>query len=180
MFFLGKRILSALGDKNGYVTPRGGPVRLFGLPWGFTSNQEKSPQKIFFEVAHPLPPKNRPSKSQKIDIFEKNFEKILKVQKFLWSRSGRNFCWQGRTPEGHNSSYFQYWNIPSKTRKVMIIQSCAAFGQKPPFWTSWQLLTLIGLSYHIMLGYHSLSGYHLLFWIFENRAWIPPSFRQKL
>ena len=38
----------------------------------------------------------------KIDFFEKNFEKILKVQKFLGSRSGRNFCRHGRTLQGQN------------------------------------------------------------------------------
>ena len=133
---------SILGDKNKFVTPRGGLVRLFGLPWGFTSNWEESHQKIFFEVAHPLPPKNWPSKSQKIDFFKKNFEKFLKVQKFRWSRSGRNFCRQGRTPRGHTFSGFQSWNIPSKIRKVMIIRPCEAFVQKPHFISTWWLLSL--------------------------------------
>ena len=125
-----------------FVTPRGGPVRLFGLPWGFTPNRCLSPQKEISDQAHPLHWKNRTSKSRKIDFFEKNFEKILKVQKFRWSRSGRNFWWQGRTPQDHNFSGFQSWNIPRKTRKVTIIQSSEAFVQKPPFWTSWRLVTL--------------------------------------
>ena len=65
-----------------FATPQGGPVRLFGLPPGFTPSRRESRQKSFFEVAHPLPLKNRPSKSRKMDFFKKNFEKILKVPKF--------------------------------------------------------------------------------------------------
>ena len=138
-----KWVFDSLRDEKIFITPRGGPVRLFRLPRGFTSRKGLSPQKKIFVIAHPLHWKNRTSKSRKIDFFEKNFEKILKVQKFRWSKSGRNFWWQGRTPQDHNFSSFQSWNIPSKTRKVTIIQSWEAFVQKPPFWTSWRLVTLI-------------------------------------
>ena len=78
----------------------------------------------------------------KIDFFEKKFEKILKVQKFLWSRSGRNFCRQGRTPQCHNFSNFESWKNPCKIRKVMIIWRGEAFEQKPHFWSTWWRLTL--------------------------------------
>ena len=107
--------------QNRFISPQGGPVRLFGLPWGFTPNRCLSPQKNIFVIAHPLPPKNRPSTSQKIDFFEKKFEKILKVQKFLGSKCCRYLCHEGRTPHDHNFSVFQSWRIPRKTRKVTII-----------------------------------------------------------
>ena len=40
-------ILISLRDENKFVTPQGGLVRLFGLPWGFTPNLCLSPQKKF-------------------------------------------------------------------------------------------------------------------------------------
>ena len=43
-----------LGDEKIFVTPRGGLVRLFGLPWGFTPNPWGSRQKEIFDRAHPL------------------------------------------------------------------------------------------------------------------------------
>ena len=147
MIFLENWILSSLRDENTFISPRGGLVRLFGLLWDFTPNLCPSPQKKISDQAHPLHWKNRTSKSRKIDFFEKNFEKILKVQKFRWSRSGRNFWWQGRTPQDHKFSGFQSWNIPRKTRKVTIIQSYEAFVQKPHFWTSWRLVTLSKKAY---------------------------------
>ena len=137
-----KWVFDSLSDEKIFITPRGGPVRLFRLPRGFTSRKGLSPQKKIFVIAHPLHWKNRTSKSRKIDFFEKNFEKILKVQKFRWSRSGRNFCWQGRTSQAHNLLCFQSWNISSKTRKVMIIRSCAAFVQNMHLWTAWLLVNL--------------------------------------
>ena len=79
---------------------------------------------------------------EKSTFSKKNFEKILKVQKFQWSRSGRNFCRQGRIPKGNKFPNFQSWNIPSKTRKVMIIRSCATFVQKMHVCATWWLLTL--------------------------------------
>ena len=91
---------------------------------------------------HLLTSKNRTSKSRKIDFSEKKFEKNLNVPKFLWSRSGRNFCRQGRIPQGHKCSSFQSWNIPRKTRKVVLTWRYEAFGQKPHFWTTWWLFTL--------------------------------------
>ena len=106
MIFLENWILSSLRDENKFITPRGGLVRLFGLPWGFTSNRCLSPQKEISVGAHLLTSKNRTSKSRKIDFSENKFEKNLKVQKFLWSRSGRNFCRQGRIPQGHKFSSF--------------------------------------------------------------------------
>ena len=98
MIFLENWILSSLRDENTFISPRGGLVRLFGLPWGFTSNRCLSPQKEISVGAHLLTSKNRTSKSRKIDFSEKKFEKNLNVPKFLWSRSGRNFCRQGRIP----------------------------------------------------------------------------------
>ena len=137
--------MSILASQKIFATPRGGPVRLFGLPWGFTPNRCLSPQKKISDQAHPLHRKNRTSKSRKIDFFGKNFRKILTCQKFLCSKCCRNFCSEGRTTQDHNFSGFQSWNNPSKTRKVTIIQSYEAFGQKPHFWTTWWLLTLIAL-----------------------------------
>ena len=66
-----------------FVTPRGGPVRLFGLPWGFSPSREGSRQKEISDPPHPLRWKNRSSKSWKIDFSEKFF---LKFWRF------RNFC----------------------------------------------------------------------------------------
>ena len=83
MIFLGKWILRSLRDENKFITPRGGLVRLFGLPWGFTSNRCLSPQKEISVGAHLLTSKNRTSKSRKIDFSEKKFEKNLNVPKFL-------------------------------------------------------------------------------------------------
>ena len=83
MIFLGKWILRSLRYENKFITPRGGLVRLFGLPWGFTSNRCLSPQKEISVGAHLLTSKNRTSKSRKIDFSEKKFEKNLNVPKFL-------------------------------------------------------------------------------------------------
>ena len=44
-FFSKKWDFRHLGDENLSVTPRGGPVRLCGLPWGFTPNW--SPSQIY-------------------------------------------------------------------------------------------------------------------------------------
>ena len=87
----------------------------------------------------PLHWKNRSSKSREIDFFEKKFEKILKVQKFLWSRSGRNFCLQGRIPKFRN---FRVFNPGTILRKPSKLWSSEAFEQKPHFSTNWWLLTL--------------------------------------
>ena len=45
MIFLENWILSSLRDENTFISPRGGLVRLFGLPWGFTPNLCPSHQK---------------------------------------------------------------------------------------------------------------------------------------
>ena len=128
--------------QNKFTTPRGGLVRLFGLPWSFTPNRCLSAHKKISDQAHPLHWKNRTSKSRKIDFFEKNFWKILRCQKFLCSKCCRNFCHEVRTPQGHKFSSFQSWNIPSKTREVMVIGRSEAFEQKAPIWSTWWLLTL--------------------------------------
>ena len=64
--------LQLMAGQKIFATPRGGPVRLFGLPRGFTPNQWGSRQKKISDQAHPLHWKNRTSKSQKIDFFDKN------------------------------------------------------------------------------------------------------------
>ena len=61
-----------LRDLSKFVTPRGGLVRLFGLPWGFTPNQCASHQKKNFDQAHPHPAQNEKSK---MSILGKNLEK---------------------------------------------------------------------------------------------------------
>ena len=43
-----------LGDAKQFVTPRGGPVRLFGLPWGLSPSQGGSRQKEISDPPHPL------------------------------------------------------------------------------------------------------------------------------
>ena len=101
-----------------FVTQRGGPVRLFGLPWGFSPSREGSRQKEISDPPHPLRWKNRSSKSWKIDFFEKNFEKILKVQKFLWSRSGRNFCRHSRISKVSIIQVFNPGKIHAKLAKL--------------------------------------------------------------
>ncbi len=58
------------GDAKQFVTPRGGPVRLFGLPWGISPSQGGSRQKEISDPPHPLRWKNRSSKSWKIDFSE--------------------------------------------------------------------------------------------------------------
>ena len=63
---------SMMGDEKIFVTPRGGLVRLFGLPWGFTSNQCASHQNKIFDQAHPHPAQNEKSK---MSILGKNREK---------------------------------------------------------------------------------------------------------
>ena len=55
---------SMLDGENKFVTPRGGLVRLFGLPWGFTPNQLGSRQKEISDQAHPLPCQTEKSKMQ--------------------------------------------------------------------------------------------------------------------
>ena len=60
-----------MGDEKIFVTARGGLVRLFGLPWGFTSNQCASHQKNIFDQAHPHPAQNEKSK---MSILGKNRE----------------------------------------------------------------------------------------------------------
>ena len=61
-----------LGDEKIFVTPRGGLVRLFGLPWGFTPNRYGSSQKEISDQAHPLPCQTEKSK---MSILTENLEK---------------------------------------------------------------------------------------------------------
>ena len=60
-----------LVDEKIFVTSRGGLVRLFGLPWGFTPNQWASHQKNILDQAHPHPAQNEKSK---MSILGKNLE----------------------------------------------------------------------------------------------------------
>ena len=60
--------------KKIFVTARGGLVRLFGLLWGFTSNQCVSHQKKFFDQAHPHPAQNEKSKMS--ILYKKREEKF--------------------------------------------------------------------------------------------------------
>ena len=80
-------------DENKFVTPRGGLVRLFGLPWGFTPNQCASHQKIIFDQANPHPAQNEKSKMPILaKIREKNpiFEVVAEISD---RKCCRNF-WQ--------------------------------------------------------------------------------------
>ncbi len=63
-----------LGDEKIFVTPRGGLVRLFGLPWGFTPNQWGSRQKEISDQAHPFPCQIEKSK---MSILAENLEKKI-------------------------------------------------------------------------------------------------------
>ena len=54
LIFNQKRDFRRLRDENGHVTPRGGPARLFGLPWGFTPNRQGSRQKEISDHPHPF------------------------------------------------------------------------------------------------------------------------------
>ena len=95
-----KWLFSILGNQNRLTEGWGGPVRLFGLPWGFTPNRCLSPQKKISDQAHPHHRKNWPSKSAKMVFF---FEKKSNFRKCC-----RNFCGEGCRNFWHFGGTLQY------------------------------------------------------------------------
>ena len=75
--------INIMTHEDTFVTPRGGPARLFGLPWGFTPNRCLSPQKKQFRTWRtPFIEKIERRNLEKSTFSKKKFEKILKGQKF--------------------------------------------------------------------------------------------------
>ena len=60
--------------KKIFATPRGDPVRLFGLPWSFTPNRCLSTQKEISVSAHLLPSKKL--NLEKLTFSEKKIFKL--------------------------------------------------------------------------------------------------------
>ena len=107
-----------MGDEKIFVTPRGGLVRLFGLPRGFTLNRCGSRQKEISDQAHPLPCQTEKSK---MPILAKNSEKNLIfeiVAEICDRKCCRNFWQHDGNPPIPKCPETQFYEILYIIRRV--------------------------------------------------------------